>query len=855
MPFLRKILFLLALALLSGYFMADAYRRARDDAIEQLYAQESILAHQAAQGISNYFRNYEQTLAFFCRDRDVIHNNEQGQRLLREWFLSQSNQLLSVTRVNAEGRIIYTHPEEQAIGRDIADQPHMRLILTNHRPVISEVFKSVQGFQCVVLHLPVFDDGQFAGTVAALFPFEAISREHVAGIRVGNSGSCFLLSREGIELYCPVPGHVPQPISETSKGFGSVMAMADRMTKGETGRCAYDYNTVGGKKVASVYKLGFFMPIPLQNTFWSICVNAPEEEALLFIRGFRDRWIIGVVFLLASFGVWGVFLARAFLTIHRERSRHEAEAQVREAEREREKVLAESEARFRTYFEDSLIAMAITSPQKRYLEVNDRFVRLLGYSKGELSGIDWTQLTHPDDLERNLKEYDRMLAGEIDGFSMEKRFLRRDRTIVYTILSVRLIRKTDGTPDYCLVQLQDISDRIRAEADRKRLEEELRQSQKLEAIGQLAGGVAHDFNNLLTVQIGNLGLIRDTAGLPPEVREAHAEIEKSALSAAQLTRQLLAFSRRQMLRIQRLDLNEVIGQLLKMLRRLLREDISLELRLSSSALWLDADASMMEQVVMNLVVNARDAMPTGGQLTLSTQAVIFTAESLPERSEARPGSFVCVCVADTGHGMDVTTRERIFEPFFTTKELGKGTGLGLATVYGIVKQHHGWIDVESAPNRGSVFRVFYPAAAVPEPSLNSQDKPDEAVEHRGSRETILLVEDNPLVCKTMSATLKRLNYDVVNAPDSTEALRLWAEQRQHIRALLTDMVMPNGTSGLELARRLRADRPDLPVIIMSGHSQELLEGGLLDDMMFLPKPCGMGALAEALQKCLRSIRS
>jgi len=309
-----------------------------------------------------------------------------------------------------------------------------------------------------------------------------------------------------------------------------------------------------------------------------------------------------------------------------------------------------------------------------------------------------------------------------------------------------------------------------------------------------------------------------------------------------------------MLQIRRLDLNEVIGHLLKMLRRLLREDISLELRMASSPLWLDADASMMEQVVMNLVVNARDAMPTGGRLTLSTQAVAFTAEALPERSEARPGNFVCICVADTGHGMDASTRERIFEPFFTTKGLGKGTGLGLATVYGIVKQHRGWIDVESTPNQGSVFRVFYPAAPPPEVSSTSKDKSDEAVEHRGLRETILLVEDNPLVCKTMAATLRRLNYEVVTAPDSTEAMRLWPEHRQRIRLLLTDMVMPNGSSGLELARRLRANRPDLPVIIMSGHSQELLEGGLLNDMLFLPKPCGMPALAEALQKSLRSSR-
>jgi PAS domain S-box-containing protein len=844
-------------------------------------------------------------LNFFSRSPSIVRSDDLGRRLLKARYLAQTNSLLSLTRVGPDSRILYTYPEEQAIGRDLSDQAHIKTIFATHQPVVSEVFMSVQGFQCVALHVPVFDEGRFAGTLAALFPFEAISRKHVEGIGIGETGYAILLSREGIELYCPITNHVRRSIYETCAGFTTVQAMADRMLQAETGTCIYDFNPHGSDNAGLVRKRAFFMPIKLENTFWSICVTAPEAEALGFIRGFRDRWIVGVSLLFVAFGVWGFFLARAFLTIHRERTRREAEARIREAEREREKAVAESEARFRTYFEDSLLAMAISSPDKQWLAVNDRFAQFLGYSKEELRALTWVQVTHPADLGPNLTQFDRMLAGEIEGFSLEKRFIRKDQTVVHAILSNRLVRRADGRPDYCLVQLQDISERKRAEEEKGRLEDKLRQVQKLEAIGQLAGGVAHDYNNLLTVQLGHLSLLQQADGLPADVRESLAEIEKSAQMAAQLTRQLLAFSRRQMLQIKRLDLNEVLDQLLKMLRRVLREDISLELKMAREPLWLDADAGMMEQVVMNLVVNARDAMPAGGRLTLSTEAVEFTAESLPahhepppfgvpalagsatdlrdtpdrlkpglqtspprgsgvqsanlewERShpEARPGRFICLIIADTGRGMDAETRQRIFEPFFTTKEVGKGTGLGLATVYGIVTQHKGWIEVDSAENQGTVFRVFYPAASLPKPGAEADMGPSEPVNLRGAGETILLAEDNPAVRQTLQASLVRLNYRVLSASSSPEAFNLWLEHRAAVRLLLTDMVMVHGGNGLELATRLRAERPDLPVVIMSGYSQELVAGGLSAGMAFLPKPCTIEVLARTLQDSLKQSRT
>jgi len=456
MRYRLNVLVLVGVALLSAYFMASAYWRARDDAIDQLTAQERILAGQAAQGITEYFSHYRQMLEFLAKSPEVVQNNDRGERLLRDLFLSQGGNLLAVTRVGSDGRILYTYPEEQAAGQNILAQPHVRTAFETRRPVVSQVFRSVQGFDCVALHVPVLNAGRFAGTLAVLVPFETISRQHVEGIRIGRSGHAILVSGEGIELYCLVPGHIRRSIRDTSREFPALSAMAGRMLRGETGTAVYEHNWVEGLGTRVTRKHAYFTPIRLENTFWSIAVTAPEEEALVFIRGFRNRWILGMTLLMIAFGVWGCFLARAMLQLHREETRRVAQEGVLLAEREREKALRDSEERFRTYFEDSLLAMAITSPGRDWLVVNERLTHLLGYSKEELKALTVEQLAHPDDVDTDRTQFARVLAGETDGYSREMRFVRRDWTIVHTIFSVRLVRGADGSPDYCLAQLQDI---------------------------------------------------------------------------------------------------------------------------------------------------------------------------------------------------------------------------------------------------------------------------------------------------------------------------------------------------------------------------------------------------------------
>jgi signal transduction histidine kinase len=385
-------------------------------------------------------------------------------------------------------------------------------------------------------------------------------------------------------------------------------------------------------------------------------------------------------------------------------------------------------------------------------------------------------------------------------------------------------------------------------AERKRVEGQLLQAQKMEAVGQLAGGIAHDFNNILAATILQLELVQDDPELTARLRAELKEVEKGAHKAADLTRQLLLFSRQQIMQVKPLDLNEVLTDLLKMLRRLLGEHIEVALLGEPGPLWVDADASMMQQVVMNLCVNARDAMPKGGRLMLDSRRVEISASTTLAYADARPGIFICLSVSDTGCGIDPRTLPHIFEPFFTTKEVGRGTGMGLATVYGIVKQHLGWIEVESKAGAGTTFRIYLPARLKAPDGKPVEPLPPVPL----GQETILVVEDDLPVQKLVVASLKRLGYRVLAADNGAAALRCWNEHSDEIALLLTDMVMPQGMTGLELAERLRQLKPGLKVILSTGYSHDMARLNALKDrgMVLLTKPYEVRTLATTVRECL-----
>lgn len=376
---------------------------------------------------------------------------------------------------------------------------------------------------------------------------------------------------------------------------------------------------------------------------------------------------------------------------------------------------------------------------------------------------------------------------------------------------------------------------IRKETDRKQLEEQFRQAQKMEAIGRLAGGVAHDFNNILTVIKGHTSLLEATSGLPAEIQDSVREISLAATRASELTSQLLAYGRQQVVQPKNTDFNQVVSETNRLLHRVIGEQISLTERLQANLPFIKADPNILQQILINLAVNARDAMPQGGKLTIQTELRQIEPDFLSKHPEATSGQFVALIVTDTGSGISPEHMPHIFDPFFTTKEVGKGSGLGLASVYGMVKQHQGWITVESEVGLGTTFVLYFPISQLQPQNLGSHDVP---MTRAPADMTLLIVEDETPVRKLTRMALERCGYQVLDAADGFSALEIWREQRDRITLVITDMVMPGGMSGMDLAAKLREEKPTVKVLFTSGYSREIFGQDLMlkEGMNFLPKP-------------------
>jgi PAS domain S-box-containing protein len=480
----------------------------------------------------------------------------------------------------------------------------------------------------------------------------------------------------------------------------------------------------------------------------------------------------------------------------------------------------------RIYFKDR---------QSRFVQINDSMARRFGLKHpGEAVGkTDFDMFTEQHARQAYEDEQAIMSTGEPLISQDEKETWADGRTTWASTTKVPL-RDAEGRINGLVGISRDVT-------ERKKLEAQFLQSQKMEAFGQLAGGVAHDFNNILAAMLLQVSFIKLSTSLPDSVSAQMDELEQLTVRAAGVTRQLLMFSRRQDMEMKALDLNAAIEGTCSLLKRLIGEHVVLEQKLSREPLWIEADAGMVEQVVMNLCLNARDAMPNGGRLVI---------ETLEERGAGEGGGLghACLVVADTGCGMDPATQARIFEPFFTTKPVGKGTGLGLATVYGILQQHRGWVDVESAPGRGSTFRAYFPLVRH-SPQAGPEEESRDLL---GGSESVLLVEDDDMVRNALAGCLRRAGYRVVEAANGPAAVRAWAERKHEFDVLLTDFLMPGGLNGAQLADRLRRERSSLKVIVISGYAASP-DGAAIPwskETIRLAKPFEMRTLLETVRRSL-----
>jgi PAS domain S-box-containing protein len=504
-----------------------------------------------------------------------------------------------------------------------------------------------------------------------------------------------------------------------------------------------------------------------------------------------------------------------------------------------EHALRRSEARYRSLVQSSVYGIYRSSLEGRFLDVNPALITMLGYGSAEevlLLDPEKDVFAHSEEHARLIEEFRR--TGRLDG--IEVKWKRKDGSAITVRISGRAVSSADEPADVLEAIAEDVT-------DRRVLEDQLRQAQKMEAVGRLAGGVAHDFNNLLMVISGYAEVI--LAELPPDHRlhEKGRAIQLAADRATTLTRQLLAFSRKQLLELKVVDVNAIVLDMERLLRPLIGENVEFTTSLAPEAAHTRADAGQLEQVLMNLVVNAKDAMARGGKLTIETRNIVVDENHRRGQTFIRPGHYVLLAVSDTGMGMDKETQSRIFEPFFTTKEKGKGTGLGLSTVYGIVKQSGGYVMVQSEEHRGTTFHIYLPRIE------GVAEKHAVPVAHAaiGGTETVLLVEDEDSVRQLVRDTLAAKGYRVLEAENGEAGMAAAAQHQGKINLVITDVVMP-GMGGRELVKQLVQLRPGTKVLYLSGYTEDAIinEGTIERGAAFLQKPFTLQNLSRKVREVL-----
>jgi PAS domain S-box-containing protein len=509
------------------------------------------------------------------------------------------------------------------------------------------------------------------------------------------------------------------------------------------------------------------------------------------------------------------------------------------------KQLRVSEERFRSIFEQVYFGVALASLDGRFSTVNPALARLLGYTCEELQGKHFTEITHPQDAAAKQGRLQTLLEGGVGQVTLEARYLRKSGESVWCATNISLLHDAAGHPSYFLGMVQDIDERKKAEEERGRWQQQLFQAQKMEALGALAGGIAHDFNNLLSVMLGFASLARQRLSSDDPLQDSLGMIEHSAQRAADLTRQLLGFARPERQQVKPVCVDDVLEQVRRMVARTFDRNITVAVHKGNEPRWVNAEPSYLEQALLNLCINARDAMPQGGTLTLELGTVTLEAQQLDLPATCAPGRYASISVQDTGAGIAPETLARVFDPFFTTKEPDRGTGLGLAMVYGFVKNHDGFVKVESEPGHGARFTISLPLIPAPAPQASvgglGQIQPGWG--------TVLVVDDEPLVRAFAAEGLKGLGYQVRVAENGKQALQIYEQHHKEIDCILLDLIMPE-LSGLETFRRMRAVDPQVRVVFASGYST----GEILRDApdarsaAFIGKPYTLEGLSIVLRK-------
>ncbi len=720
------------------------------------------------------------------------------------------------------------------------------------------------GLPTIFMVSPIVDDGnQPQGLIGAGISLQYI-QQIGDGLKAGRTGYGFIVAGDGTFIHHPQKESVMRH-KITELDDSSERELGKRMISGGSGMLHYSRD--------SEDMVAFYHPVPISG--WSVAMVLPEAE--LFAPAIRMITLLSVITALFI-----VLLGTAILVtmqrltqplqslVGRVQEITDGNLEVADLEvRSQDEIgilsrsfnimmanlkttlsgLRQSEKQYRSIFENSLEGICQTTLQGRILNANPAMVRMLGYegiAGALLADIDMLQQVYVNQDDR--RKIVAMLLEQGKVQAQEVQFYRRNKDIIWISISALLVRDSLGAPLHIESFISDRSERKLAEQERENLQRQLAQAQKIESIGRLAGGVAHDFNNMLSVILGHTEIALKRIDTAHPLTNSLHEIHRAAERSADLTRQLLAFARKQTIAPQILDLNEVVDGMLKMLRRLIGEDIDLTW-LPEKDLWpIKMDPSQIDQILVNVCVNARDAIAGVGKITIETRKAILDEAYCAANAGFVPGDYVLLAVSDDGCGMTKEAMGKLFEPFYTTKAMGQGTGLGLATVYGIVKQNDGFINIYSEPNQGSTFRIYLHRSEGERGKIRQETQGEVTV---GGNETLLLVEDEPAILAMTTIMLESLGYTVLAAGTVSQALELAEQHADTISLLMTDVVMPEMT-GPDLVNRLKSGGLHAQPLFMSGYTANVIaHHNVLDDgVQFIAKPFSMKDLAAKLREIL-----
>ncbi|MGV8080127.1 MAG: PAS domain S-box protein [Syntrophales bacterium] len=916
---------------LSVYFFASFYNDAKQEAIKNVNNEQWIQAGHAARGIEDFFTGWTNLLTSISSARSIIHFDDRARRSFEFLYKANQEKIRAITRMDANGRIVYTYPfDASVIGKDISRQKHVREVMATHKPVISDVFSAVQGYRTVALHVPVFRNQAYDGTIGIAISFEALAKRYLEDLRIGDTGYAWMVSRDGTELYCPVPGHIGNSVFDNCRDFPSILVMAEKMLKGEQGSTTYTFDKIRGSQVENVRKHAVYMPIKIGNTFWSIVVASSEDEIIASLENFRNKLFVVIGLLLLGGLLFSYYGLKAWFFIEEEKQRHRAEEALRDSEdkyrslaetasdfiltidfngiityanratiqlaggrnivgmrvtdlippdalapqmemlqersrgyegvrsyewtlpfrdqppasmsleiksallidqgkpsgvlitarditgrKRAEEALRQSERNFRNLTEASTVGISITDGE-RFLYCNPQILRMSGYSEEEyLSRPIWDFVT-PESRDLIMQRGKDRLAGKAVPASYEIQVLTKNGGTRWAEVGAATI-EYNGKPAIVFTQY-DITDRKNAEAEREALQMRLNSARKMEALGQLAGGVAHDLNNILGIMSGYSELLLLEIPEGQRAREHAEKILKSTEKGANIIQDLLTLARRGVTTSDVINLNNIVSDFLKTPVfenvKSYHPRVTFRTECQEHLLNIKGSSVHLEKTLMNLVSNAAEAISGEGEVLIRTENR-YVDKAIKGYDEVREGDYVVLTVSDTGLGILPEDRDKIFEPFYTKKKMGRsGTGLGLAIVWGTVKDHSGYIDVRSLIGEGTTFTLYFPVTRE-EMTETRQSIPRER--YMGNGESVLIVDDIAEQRDIAAGLLAKLGYEVHTVASGEEAVTYLEGNQADI--LVLDMIMDPGIDGLETYQRIIRTNPKQKAIIVSGFSE------------------------------------